>query len=424
MRHKGHILGGQLALASIGTLLLAACGLGPATASTADTGPITFAMIGPLTGASASQGAPILEGSKAAVQYINDNGGILGRHVNFDQVDTVGDPADAVPALNKEIPIGKPVALIGPITREIAAVEPIFDRNKIVDGFNGGSIQYDTNKDPLLWRCNASDSQLGVAMALEAIKKGYTTAAMFVSNSASTETLIPIIQKAYEAQGGKILGVVTVTPAQTSYRSEVQRVVALHPQVIFTQQEPPTGAVAMANFKEINNLAIPFIGTDVVSGSDFITAIGPQVAKDHVISVQGSDALTSSGKTFTDVYQKVNGHQPISASSYAYDCVIDFALAMTKAGTSDPKVWVNSIKEVSNPPGQKIGEYKAAVAAIKAGTKIDYQGASGPMDFDQFHNVSGAWDVVQATGNADGSLSTVETLSATDIQAVVDKAKK
>jgi branched-chain amino acid transport system substrate-binding protein len=186
----------------------------------------------------------------------------------------------------------------------------------------------------------------------------------------------------------------------------------------------PKGAVAMANFKEINNLAIPFIGTDVVSGSDFVTAIGPQVAKDHVISVQGSDALASSGKTFQDVYQKVNGHQPISASSYAYDCVIDFALAMTKAGTSDPKVWVNSIKEVSNPPGKQMGEYKAAVAAIKAGTKIDYQGASGPMDFDQFHNVSGAWDVVQATGNADGSLSTVETLSATAIEAVVNKQKK
>ena len=58
---------------------------------------------------------------------------------------------------------------------------------------------------------------------------------------------------------------------------------------------------------------------------------------------------------------------------------------------------------------------------IKAGTKINYQGASGPMDFDKYHNVTGAWDVVQATGDAAGTFTTLETLQGTDIQAVINK---
>jgi branched-chain amino acid transport system substrate-binding protein len=407
-----------------GVLLVAACGSGSpggSSSGSGGSGPIVMSMVGPLTGSAASQGIPILEGAKAAAKYINDNGGILGRQLQMDQVDTVGDPADAVPAVNKEIPSSSPVAFIGPITLEIKALQPIFDRNHIVDGFNGGSVQYDNNNDKWLWRCNASDSELGVAMALEAYKKGYRNAAMFYSNSASTETLIPIIQKAFTALGGTIVGNVAVSVAQPSYLSEVQKVVNLHPDVIFTQMEPDTGSVGVANFKEINNLAIPFVGTDLTAGSDFIKAIGTQVAKAHFISLQGSNALTSSGQLFTNVYQQVNGHQPLAASSYAYDCTIDFALAMTKAGTSDPNVWVNDITAVSNPPGTQVGDYAKAVQMIKAGTKIDYQGASGPMDFDKYHNVTGAWDVVQATGDAAGTFTTLETLQGTDIQNVINK---
>jgi branched-chain amino acid transport system substrate-binding protein len=406
-----------------GAMLVAACGSGSTTSSSGSggSGPIVMAMVGPLTGSAASQGIPILEGAKAAAKYIDDHGGILGRQLQMDQVDTVGDPADAVPAVNHEIPASSPVAFIGPITLEIKAVQPIFDRNHIVDGFNGGSVQYDTNTDKYLWRCNASDSELGVAMALEGYKKGYRHAAIFYSNSASTETLIPIIQKAFTAQGGTIVGTVAVSPSQPSYLSEVQQVVNMHPDVIFTQMEPDTGSVAVANFKEINNLAIPFIGTDLTAGSDFVKAINTQVAHAHFISVQGSNALTSSGQTFTTVYQQVNGHAPLAASSYAYDCTIDFALAMTKAGTSDPNVWVNDITAVSNPPGTAVGDYAQAVTMIKAGTKINYEGASGPMDFNKFHNVTGAWDVVQATGDAGGDFTTLETLQGTDIQAVINK---
>ena len=58
---------------------------------------------------------------------------------------------------------------------------------------------------------------------------------------------------------------------------------------------------------------------------------------------------------------------------------------------------------------------------INAGTDINYEGASGPMDFNQFHNVSGAWDIVQATGDAAGDITTVKTISAEEIQAIVNK---
>jgi hypothetical protein len=51
--------------------------------------------------------------------------------------------------------------------------------------------------------------------------------------------------------------------------------------------------------------------------------------------------------------------------------------------------------------------------------KINYQGASGPMDFNQYHNVTGAWDVVRSNGDAAGDIETVRTIAAAQIQQAI-----
>ena len=423
-RFRSRRLGVGIAIAA-GSIVLAACGTGTSSGGggggSSSGGTITMSMVGPLTGTYATDGQPILEGAKAAAAEINADGGILGKKLKMDVVDTVGDPADAVPALQKEVAFGHPVALIGPVTLEAKAVEPIIDSNQIVDGLNAGSTKFDKNTDPWFWRCNASDSELGVAMASLASQRGYKTAVIFMSSSATSETLKPVIATAWQAVGGTLLKEITVTPGLSSYSSEVNQVVGLHPDVIFTQLDPGTAAVAYANFKAIDNLKIPFIGTDLEAGFDFIKAVGPKVAEATTTSAVGSNQLTAAGPLFEKWYKQVNGHSPLAGAAYAYDCTIDFALAITKAGTSNPTTWVKDITVVSNPPGTQVSDYATAVADIKKGIKINYEGASGPMDFNNFHNVTGAWDVVHANGDSGGDTTTVETISGSTIQGILNK---
>jgi branched-chain amino acid transport system substrate-binding protein len=401
---------------------MTACGSGGGSSSGGGSNaPIHFDDQGAFTGVHVATGVPILEGDKAAAYVINQDGGLLGRKLITDTVDDVGDEADAVPALNREIAVNHPAFIVGLTSDEIHGVQSIFDANHLPDGWNGGDVHYDTNNDKWLWRCNPSDSQLGVALSTQAYDSGYRKAVIFMSAAASTQTLTPIIARAFAALGGTILKTIFVTPGQPNYTTEVEQAVSYHPDVILTQMEPSTGAVAMAEFKQVDNLSIPFIGTDLTGGADFIKAIGPSVAMAHFQSVEGSNALTSAGATFTDAYQKVNGHAPLGGSAFAYDCVIDFALAITAAKSIDPNVWVDYITKVSNPPGTVVSDYKTAVADLNAGMKINYQGASGPMDFNQFHNVSGAWDIVQATGDAAGDVQTLKTLTAAEIQRVVNR---
>ena len=376
---------------------------------------IHIAVVTSLTGTYSEIGTAMLEGAKAGARAINDAGGIMSRKVVLDAVDTVGDPADAVPAFNKEIAFQHPVGVIGPTTLEIFALQPLIDRNRIPDMFNGGSTLFDHNTDKWIWRINASDSQLGVAMALYARRRGYSRAAILFSTEQSAQTLKPLVASTFKKLGGQIVSDVNITPNQTSYRSEVLKVDASHPQLIFTQMEPTTAAVALANFKEIDNLKVPFIGTDITAGGDWIKAVTPKIANKVMTSVQGSSALGGGGAVFQRYNRLVNHHQALSGTNYAYDGIIVLALAIDAARSTDSTKIIRNMFRVANPPGSPVFSYKQALTLLNRHRKFNYEGASGPMDFNRYHNVSGPWDVVKVQPN--GSVKTLITLSAKAVSA-------
>jgi branched-chain amino acid transport system substrate-binding protein len=367
----------------------------------------------PFTGKYASVGAAAREGASAAAQEINDAGGVMGRKLVLDSADTLGDPADAVPALNKLVSLDHVVGIVGPGGAEIGAVQPILDRDHIPFMFGGGSTQFDSNTDPYFFRVTPSDSQLGVAMAVYAYQKGYRKAVMMFSTIEAAQTLKDPVSSTFQRLGGTIAADVNVSPGQLSYRSEVLKVTNAQPDVIFTQMDPPTAAPVFSNFKEVNGLAVPFVGTDITAGSDFITAITPAVANKSVVSLVGSSAPGAGQSSFKQYYSKLYSHDPLGNAVYSYDALIVLALATEKAGSTDPDKIKAAIKEVSNSPGQTVTNYADGLAALKAGKKINYEGASGPMDFNSHNNVFGPFDVVQA--GTDGNLKTVTTISATDL---------
>jgi hypothetical protein len=62
-------------------------------------------------------------------------------------------------------------------------------------------------------------------------------------------------------------------------------------------------------------------------------------------------------------------------------------------------VFNDAMPTVTNPgPGKTVVyTYPAGVAALKAGKKIQYVGATGVIDFNQFHNSFGNQEAVQST---------------------------
>ncbi|MGL5805366.1 MAG: ABC transporter substrate-binding protein, partial [Xenococcaceae cyanobacterium] len=66
----------------------------------------------------------------------------------------------------------------------------------------------------------------------------------------------------------------------------------------------------------------------------------------------------------------------------------------------------SKLQEVASAPGQEVSDPCAALKLIKSGQDINYQGASGNVDFDSQGDVIGSYDVW--TVEPDGALKIVD----------------
>jgi branched-chain amino acid transport system substrate-binding protein len=392
------------AAACAAAVVLAACASSTSSGGGGgnSSGPVTYGVLSCFTGRLASLGQAMLQGSQVAVSEINSAGGVLGRKLQLVTGDTSCDVADGVTAVNQMLT--KNISgVIGPETQEINGVEPILDANHVVDEFQGGDTARDHQTDPFFFRDSPSDSQLGVAMALYGHLQHYTKAVMLFYSDPAAQTFLKPVSTTFTKLGGTILSSVTVTPDQTSYLSQVRAVIALHPQVIFTQEDPPTAAVLFREFKQLGGGNIPWIGTDVTSGSDFLKAIGYPTAHSVLTSVYGTSVTGAANTAFITLFNKLFPSQktagPLANANYAYDSVISLALANDYAKSTDGTTVAHDMTKVTNPPGTACYTYASCQSLIKAGTKINYEGASGSLDYNSYNNTFGPYGAFQATAS-------------------------
>ncbi len=106
-----------------------------------------------------------------------------------------------------------------------------------------------------------------------------------------------------------------------------------------------------------------------------------------------------------------------------YDSIVIASLAMTLANSTNPKVWVKDITKVSNPPGTVCSSYPQCLALLKKHVKINYEGAAGNDNFNQFHNVFSGFQFL----GFDSSLNTHQVAFVTPVNlasVVAKEAKK
>ena len=74
-------------------------------------------------------------------------------------------------------------------------------------------------------------------------------------------------------------------------------------------------------------------------------------------------------------------------TTHIYDAVVTVALAALAAGSADPAVYVSEMENVTRG-GTKCRTYAVCASFLNGGFDIDYQGLSGPIDFDRYGDVT------------------------------------
>ena len=396
--------------AAVALLAVAACSSSNSTSGGGSTSAaLAVGEFNPFSGPDAAFGPEMVGGCVPAVRLINADGGVLGHQLSCVQEDTRGDPADAVPAAQKMMATETSlVGVLGPSSDEALATVPLLNQGNVPMFADTGQAAFDHTRNAYFYRITPADDVKGYAMALWAHKAGYTRAAAIFGNDAGAQSDVPTLVRAFTKLGGTIVYSKPLALDQSSYRAEIENMLAAHPQVIFTEVDPQTGATFLSELQQLHGL-IPVVGTEVSLQAPWLKAvngaIGAAAMAKYFEGMQpyapaSGPAWQTYNKSLLASASQVPKPSQWSTDPYSmtyYDAVNVMALAAIAAKSTAPKVFNPYILKVTEPGSGKtvVTSFAAGKAALKAGKQIQYVGAGGPIVFNQWHNSTGAFEAAK-----------------------------
>ncbi len=250
--------------------------------------------------------------------------------------------------------------------------------------------------DDYVFRTAPSDALQGVLLAKLAYDKGYRKISIIARNDAYGGGLATEMKNAFERAGGQVAKVALYEESATDYTAQITE----------ASQDKPD-AISIIAFQEVQALLTQMVKAGVTNFDLFADGtkdqtnfdalakvIVPELLKDKTGSAPAS-AQTDGSARFEKMYKeyrtkkKQTEEQIFVYTGNTYDAIFLLALAMQKAALDKKKISGELIREnlraVANPPGETIGvgEWKKAVELLKQGKDINYEGASGAVDFDK-----------------------------------------
>ncbi len=408
-----------LAVTAIVATLVAACSSstttsGASSSSSPSSGQasgsvINVGVVAPFTGAAAEFGILISAPCRAAVSAVNQAGGVLGHQLACREIDDYGDPADAVPSLEKAFATTTNIdEAIGFESNTAATTIPLVERQNIPFFTAAGLVSYDTQTDTYFYRMSPSDDQNGAAYSVAANNLGYKRVAVIYANDIGASGNIPGTVKAISNLHMTMTENLVIPGDETSYASTVERVIASKPQALIFYADPQTSATFLANYSQLTGGKLPpMITASSNVAPDFVSALKKVVGttyltKDIYFVGQAIQSTLPAFSTFAAAMKATGAPAATLGSgviSALYDGINLMSLAMIEAQSTSGPVYNKDIVTLTQPqPGAVVvHSFAAGAAALKAGHKIQYVGTGGEIHFNANHNFVGSWGVERLT---------------------------
>jgi len=366
---------------------------------------VTVGILGDLTGPIESLAPPIVAGAQLAFDEVNAQGGILdGGKLNVVTGDSACDPSVAGPAADKLVNTDKVTGIVGAFCTgaTIGAATAA--------GIPGGVVMISPSatapalttlddKD-LVFRTAPSDAFQGVKLADLLIQKGVKSVALTYVNNDYGKGLADVFKAQYAKDGGKVSADVSHEDGKADYRAELGQLAAGGDKnLVIIAYASGSGHTILQQAVESGDF-VTYIGVDGMIGDEALAGIDPAALNGHLFATRAGAYAGASA----DIYKKLATDAKLDPSAtyapQAYDAAFLLALAIEKNGSADRAGLSKALRDVATAPGEKIqpGEWTKAVADIKAGKDIDYDGAAGPAEFDAAGDVDGIIVEVDVTG--------------------------
>ena len=413
--------GGRVAAAALLPALLVAGGASASVSRHASSvkalsgSSVVFDVFSPFSGSNAFIGTTFnLPPVKIGVTLINAAGGINGHPAQVISTDSGSDPIDAVPALQRMFVQHSGIAaLLGLDTSNATALAPVMNSHQVVTMSLAGPPQLDHSTYKYLFRLAPPDSLAGTAISQSVLHFQKKRIALMFDSSGTAQSDAVSTLKELTAHGANVVLNETLPVDQPSYRTEVEKLLASKAQLLVTETDPQTAATLFANMKQLGALGIPVVGggeNDVASYFSAVAkSVGGMAAEAKFMYVENLAPATAPGQPYFNAqyakyYPKAGA--PVPPQYSLYDGLNIAALAMDEAHSSSPSTYVKYIKKVTyNPGGVVVSTYAQGYKDLKAGKKIQYEGASGQLVFNKWNWPPTGFELLQLQPN--GSLKSV-----------------
>jgi ABC-type branched-subunit amino acid transport system substrate-binding protein len=397
---------------------------------------LTVADVAPFSGPDAALGPTYLATCYGATTAINSGGGVLGHKLACKSVDTRGDPADAVPAVNEMFATTSGLALvIGCTSDEAASVVPIINSHNMAMFCMTGQSEFDHVHFPYFYRLVPPDLEESYAMVAIAQEQHYKRIALAFGNDIGSQTFIQPAIAALKKAGITLTTNQTLDLNATTFRTEAEAIIQSHPDAIMTEALGNADPTLFSEIKQLNGgKMIPIVATSAAISPPFFKAAAAAVGASTFVSDFRADNLVTetSGpayQAFSSALLAEQGKVPGATGNFTtylsapggvhlYDGINLAALAMIMSHSTSPSVYAPDMIKIGNgvPGATVVYSFAQGAAALKAGKTIRYEGPGGPTNFDSFHDSTGIFQI--DTYSTNGNVNVVGNLSASQLRAL------
>jgi len=273
-----------------------------------------------------------------------------------------------------------------------------------------GQSEFDQSTFSYLYRLNPPDTEEATADVAIAKSKGFTRVALVFGNDIGSQSFVGPAEKALTTAGITLADSESLNLSAPSFRTEVAKVLASHPDAILTETVGPAAASFFSELKAQNGgKLLPMVSSSNGTNPDWYDAVSKAVGAAELSRVFSADTLhvDLSGAAYDGYVAALvaSNASPAAKLDYyksspytirVYDAAVLCALAMTDAKSIDPAIYQSHIKAIAagGAGAVDVETYAAGLAALAQGQKIHYIGASGAINFNQYNNNAGTYQIV------------------------------
>jgi len=337
------------------TTTLLTCVLAAGLAAPAAAQDIKIPSIIELSGAGATVGANWKNGSSLAADEINAAGGILGKKIVLEFVDTGSDPGKARAAIQRALD-QKPIVIFGPIySGSISATLKLTHEAEVPQIMGGEAANLTAQGSKYLFRTSFGQnvSMPKIANYLRDEVKAKSVAIVYVNNDFGRGGRNAII-KEFESRKIKVAADISTEAGQADFAADVIKVKRSNPDAVFVYLNEEESARFLREARK-QGLDKPLIGETTLLGQKVIDLAG-----DAANGVRGHVGLTVDApipalQDFGRKFQAKFNYKPDHNGVKGYIAPYMLKAAAEKAGKLDPKAIAAALHGLTITPAKMPG---------------------------------------------------------------------